>query len=204
MVAGRKRRQRDLLITCLFAQAFGLSFYGVYVFFSERAIDKTCLAESAASYAAPENFDDCSVVDYLREWDDESLGIIHIVKVRNNTFSYPCRCLLYIRRDSFHRTIVVICHIVKLRDIHSLEFYSFSEKFVFRAALPFHIFIKLEQFYVDLFTLTDYEQVKKVCHRLGIAHTRTAADNYRHSVVTLSGKHGNARKIEHFKHIVIG
>ena len=203
MVAGRKRGQRDLLVARLLAQALCFIFYGIYVFLSERAVDKARLTEAAAAYAAAQHLDNCSVVDYLCEWHNKGIGVIHIVKVRNNALCDLCRCLLDIRSYRADGTIIIIGDIIELRNVHAAYLHSLLEKLELCTALPFHIFIQLEQLDVYLLALADNEQVKKICHRLGVAHAGTASDNYRHIVTALARKHGNARKVEHFKHVVV-
>ena len=139
---------------------------------------------------------------YFYKRHHKFIGIICSIHICNNAFSYSFGCVT-LWGYGFDFAVREIFHLVKWRNVYTLDFGGFFQKFRLVIALFLVRFIKVHNLKVYLFALAKEENIDKICQRLCIASTRTACHHQRLRLATIDSFERNACQIEHIEHVGI-
>ena len=125
IVTGGKGGQRQLLITAGVAQTVCILVEGVIVLIAQRAIDKSCLAETASTQTSALYFQHCAVMDNINKWNDKFIWIEHLVQICNNALFHLCRCSFTIWGNCFDGVVLIVGNIIQTWNINAADLCSF-------------------------------------------------------------------------------
>ncbi len=98
------------------------------------------------------------------------------------------------------RPVLVIAHIVKRRNIDSLDTRGSFQEFFLGAFFGFAPLHKPHKLKIHLLALAYCKKIDKVRQRLCVAHARSSRHNYRRKLPPFARKHGKPRQIQHFQY----
>ena len=107
VVAGAERSERKFLITGAVAKVVCIFGKGAETFFSNGAINKTCLAETAAADASAHKFKLASVVNDIDKRNDETFRIENAVKVLDNAFCNRKSCGFFCNKFFYGAVFII-------------------------------------------------------------------------------------------------
>ena len=144
---------------------------------TQRSVDHTCLAETAATDTAALNFKCYTVLCCFDKWYNRFFNwTVAFIHVYDQLFLYFLGNSRAIWCKGSDGAVFLISDIIKCRNINSWDLCCFQKK-VFSAASCFLIgLICIKKCIIDGFTFTNIKQVEKVCQRFRIVRTCTAAD----------------------------
>ena len=199
IVTGAQRSQRNLIPTGVGNQRLGLSLYGLGLAGTDRTVSITSLAEAATAAAATEQFYHSAVKDYLSGRYDKTIGVICLIQIGNHALAHHLgRAVSGL--DGGNGAVLVVSHIVKSGNIHTLNLGSLLQVFqlaltgLAAAAVQFH---QLGQHFL---ALTDLNQIKEIGHRLQVVNAGATGNDQRCILAAILGKLGYAGQIQHIQH----
>ena len=198
IVAGGQAGERDLLIAGVVAGADAVVGAEVAAAIADRAVDIARLTEAAAADAAPEQLQGDTVLDDLGGGDDgiyREIGLVHVV---DDALCHHGRCAVT-GRDGRHGAVVVIGHIVKGRDIDTVQPGSGAEKIGLAPALAAGAAVELHQLHGDVLALAQADQIDEVGQGLGVVHGGAAGDDQRGQAGAVRGVEGNVGQVQHIE-----
>ena len=204
VVAYRKRKQRNLVVTRVFKQTLYLLVYLFGRLLSYRTVNHTRLTKTAATYTASVNLLGNSIVYrfYVRHY--KFIRIRCLVHILYDAFFYLARYVGGLRRIRLYGAVFIIRNLVKRGNVKALNMRKLTQKCLLCISAAFlHINIKRHHFGQSLLALTYRKDVEKVRKRLGVIGTRAAADNYRKAIISIRCKKRNFGKAQCFKHVGI-
>ena len=120
VITGGKRRQRDLIVTCISAQAAPRLGEHIRIPLTHGTIDKARLTKTAAPHAAAQHFDLRAVVHRTDHRHHKILRQRLAVHILNDGLAHHGRRAFF-RRDGFHAAVGPIGHIVKRGHVNAFD-----------------------------------------------------------------------------------
>ena len=102
-------------------------------------------------------------------------------------------------RDGRHGAVVVIGHIVKGRDIDTVQSGSGAEKIGLAPALAAGAAVELHQLHGDVLALAQADQIDEVGQGLGVVHGGAAGDDQRGQAGAVRGVEGDVGQVQHIE-----
>ena len=120
VITGGKRRQRDLIVTCISAQAAPRLGEHIRIPLTHGTIDEARLTKTAAPHAAAQHFDLRAVVHRTDHRHHKILRQRLAVHILNDGLAHHGRRAFF-RRDGFHAAVGPIGHIVKRGHVNAFD-----------------------------------------------------------------------------------
>ena len=199
VIARGQGGQGEFLISRGFTERAALTVDGIHRFFPDRTVEETRLAEPAAPDTAAENLAHGPVMDDVEERDDEGFGIVGGVEIPDDPLAHPGRGAVR-RRDRGDGAVIVIGHVVQGGDVHPFDPRRRFEERPFREIRPLHRAVELQQLSIDLFPLSQGEQIDEIGERFRIAGAGSPRHHDRARVAPFLRPDRQAGEIQHIEH----
>ena len=145
-------------------------------FLSDRTVQKACLTEAAAAYAAAEDLFDSPVMDDLDIRHDEVIGIVALVHIHHHALFYHGRSTVQ-RSDRRKSAVVVVAYVIQRGHVHALYPGSKAQKIFPALSLSFALPVQLDDLQIDLLPVAEEKNIYEVRDRLGIARAGAARNH---------------------------
>ena len=203
VVAGTQRGQGQFLIAGGIAERTALPDNGFRRFLPKRTVQKACLTETAAPYAAAKHFFYGTVVHRFHKGYHKCFRIERLVHVLYDPFGHLFRCTVF-RRHCGNGTVRLIGHLVQRGHIDPLDLCRRTEKCRAACSLPLHLQIEVHEFQIDFLALPQNKQVEKVRQRFRITDAGTAGNHQRcQCFAAVTGMQRNPCQVQHIQDIGI-
>ena len=205
IVADGKRRKRNLLISCRVVKLLCLTVEHIGAFFAHRAVDHTRLTETATADATAIDLKHNAVVHRFNIGHNDLVGEVDLVEILDDLLCYLLGNIVIDRRVCLDGSVLVISNFIERGDIHTGDgFGGFVQEIgACVAAVFLHLDVKACDGREHLFTLTNVEQIKKVCNRFGVVGARTTADDERIIFTAILCTQRQLCQREHIEHICV-
>ena len=139
-------------------------------------------------------------MNYLNERNYKIIRIERPVHIKHNTLVDFSGSISF-WSERLDCAVLVICYIIECRNIYTLNFRWEFKKLLFWFTLGSAPSEKFNNLKVNLFSLTNEENIDKICNRLGVAGTRSACNYYVFKFFSVTAFNRHTRKPEHIEHI---
>ena len=203
MVRGGKTGQAQFIVAGVVAKNPGAVADEPGGTLPEGAVNLTGLTEPAAAHTAAQNFHAGAVLHGPHHRHHKILGRRKGIQILHNGLGHPFRDTGTVGTDGFHPSVRQISHIIKGRNINARDLGQSDKKLFLIPAGLFPLLHRGADLLQHLFAFAQLHHVKKVRHRLGVAHAGASRDNQRPTPVPVAGAQRNTGKIQHRQHVGI-
>ena len=128
IIAGTQRTQRDFFVSCIVQHLSGILLQHFKISFPNRSVKLSCLAETAASDAAPLNFQHNAVLCNLNKGNYRFLRITGLGDLPHHFFGYNNRNSRNQRNAFCNGAILLIGYLIQRRNINAGDHGSCFQK----------------------------------------------------------------------------
>ena len=131
------------------------------------------------------------------------IGKIRLVHIGHNSLLDARGNVVVFGSVRLDSTVLVVAYFIERGNVDTLNASRRLVKIRLLgiASLLLHLDVESAKLGKHLLTLSDIEEVKEICHGLGVISARAATDDYRHAVVSVTGAQRQSRKVEHIEHV---
>ena len=186
IVAGGEGEERKVLIAGVFQRFDALPNQRLRFFCTDRPIDISSLAKTAAANAAPEDLQIHPILHHLSGRNDGVNGERHRVQILHNPLGDSLRRTAACT-DFGDGSVIMIGDIVKRRNVNPADPGSLLQKTLLAPPLQLGLSQQGEELVVHLLPLPDDEEIHKRRHRLRVNPSRTACKHQRQEGFSVTG-----------------